>query len=169
MPAQAARQLDQRAPASATPPGTWAMQAFCAPWSRSRWVTRRVSIPAIPGMPCRSSQPTEIEPVAPVRRAGHRGPGDHALDRRGQRLAILVVGADIADMREREGDDLPGIGRIGQDLLVAGHRGVEDQLAGDHGCAAEAAAGEDRSVLQGENAGGRGGTMLHRWANLRKK
>src|SRR5262249_25270616 len=32
-------------------------------------------------------------------------------------------------MREREGDDLPGIGRIGEHLLVAGHRGIEADLA----------------------------------------
>src|SRR5262249_47482716 len=45
------------------------------------------------------------------------------------RLNVLVVGADIADMREGEGDDLPGIGRIGQDLLIASHRGIEADLS----------------------------------------
>src|SRR6516225_5440277 len=44
-------------------------------------------------------------------------------------LDVLVVGADIADMREGEGDDLLGIGRIGQDLLIASHRGIEADLA----------------------------------------
>ena len=39
------------------------------------------------------------------------------------------LAADIADMREGEGDDLPGIGRVGQRLLIAGHAGVEAQLA----------------------------------------
>src|ERR1043166_8232565 len=32
-------------------------------------------------------------------------------------------------MREGEGDDLPGIGRIGQDLLIPGDRGVEADFA----------------------------------------
>ena len=32
-------------------------------------------------------------------------------------LDVLSVGADIADMREGEGDDLAGIGGIGEDLL----------------------------------------------------
>src|SRR5690606_34931412 len=45
------------------------------------------------------------------------------------RLDVLRVGADVADVREGEGDDLRGIGRVGQDLLVAGHRGVEAHLA----------------------------------------
>ena len=44
-------------------------------------------------------------------------------------LDVLEIGADIADMGEGEGDDLPGIGGIGDDLLVAGHRGVEADLA----------------------------------------
>ena len=46
-----------------------------------------------------------------------------------RRLDVVGVGADIADMGEGEGDDLPGIGRIGQDLLIAGHRRVEADLA----------------------------------------
>src|SRR6516165_7882444 len=58
----------------------------------------------------------------------------HDATRAGRRrevdcLNVLVVGADIADMREGEGDDLPGIGRIGQDLLIASHRGIEADLA----------------------------------------
>ena len=44
-------------------------------------------------------------------------------------LDVLVVDADIADVREGEGDDLPGVGGIGEDLLVAGHGGVEADLA----------------------------------------
>ncbi len=46
---------------------------------------------------------------------------------------ILAVRTDIADVREGEGDDLRGIGGIGQHLLIAGHRGVEAHLT--HGCA----------------------------------
>jgi hypothetical protein len=47
---------------------------------------------------------------------------DHAAERvRIVRLDILEVGADIADMGKGEGDDLPRVGRIGHDLLVAGH------------------------------------------------
>ena len=45
------------------------------------------------------------------------------------RLDILVVGADIADMREGEGDELSGIGGIGENFLIAGHRGVEADFA----------------------------------------
>ena len=53
--------------------------------------------------------------------------------RRGQILDVLGVGPDIADMGKGEGDDLAGIGGVGQDFLVASQRGVEDDLG--HGLA----------------------------------
>ena len=42
---------------------------------------------------------------------------------------VFFVGADIADVRKREGDDLAGIGRVGEDLLITRHGGVEAHLA----------------------------------------
>ncbi len=60
-------------------------------------------------------------------------------------------------MREGEGDDLPGIGRIGQRLLIAGHAGVEADLADRRrrgGMGAEAAAPEHRAVGQHQRGGG---------------
>ena len=44
----------------------------------------------------------------------------------------------------------PCVGRVGQDLLVAGHAGVEHDLAERLAARAEAAAGEDRAVFQGQ-------------------
>ena len=43
-------------------------------------------------------------------------------------LDIFGVRADIADMREGEGDDLPGIAGVGHHFLITGHRGVEAHL-----------------------------------------
>jgi hypothetical protein len=45
------------------------------------------------------------------------------------RLEILVIAADVANVRIGERDDLAGIGRIGENFLIAGHGGVEDHLA----------------------------------------
>src|SRR5205823_12224930 len=45
------------------------------------------------------------------------------------RLDVLIVGADIADVREGEGDDLLRVRRVGHHFLVAGHRRVEAELA----------------------------------------
>ena len=64
------------------------------------------------------------------------------------RLGVLGVDADVADVRIGQRDDLPGVGRIGQDLLVAGHRGVEHDLAGGVARRADRAAAEDRAVGQ---------------------
>src|SRR5262249_36009576 len=40
-----------------------------------------------------------------------------------------AVHADVADLRIRHRDQLPLVRRIGEDLLVAGHARVEDELA----------------------------------------
>ena len=71
----------------------------------------------------------EMLGAAVVGRVGDVGAEHAAQRRRGRRLDILGVGADVADMREGEGDDLGGVGRIGEDFLVAGERRVETQLA----------------------------------------
>ena len=68
-------------------------------------------------------------------------------------LDVLVVGADIADMREGEGDDLPGIGGVGEDFLVAGHRGVEADFADRVAGGAEAEAFENGAVGEHEEGG----------------
>lgn len=44
---------------------------------------------------------------------------------RRQVLDVFLVRADIADMREGEGNDLAEIGRIRQDFLISRQRGVE--------------------------------------------
>ncbi len=69
------------------------------------------------------------------------------------RLGVLLVHADIADMREGEGDDLPGIGRVGQDFLIAGHRRVEADLARRLADGAEAEAFQHRAISQYEERG----------------
>ena len=65
---------------------------------------------------------------------------------------ILVIGADIADMGEGEGDDLARIGGIGHDLLVAGHRGVEADLADRLAFGPESPAPDDAAVGEDQYA-----------------
>ena len=50
---------------------------------------------------------------------------NRAKGMRVQRLDIFGVGADIANMREGEVDDLSRIRRVGHDFLISGHGGVE--------------------------------------------
>ena len=72
-----------------------------------------------------------------------------------RRLDVIVVGADIADMRKGEGDDLARIGRIGQDLLIAGHGGVEADLADGFAGRAEPGPFEDEAVGEHEQRASR--------------
>ena len=93
----------------------------------------------------------ETHPAAPVARevaglldheSGEMGPG---------RFDVLEVDAVVADQRIGHGDDLAGVGRIGQNFLVARHAGVEDDLAGYFSGSAEGLADEILAVGQGEN------------------
>ncbi len=67
-------------------------------------------------------------------------------------LGVFVVDAVVADLRRGHGDDLAEVGGIGDDLLVAGHRGVEDTLACDGGVGSEREAAENGTVFEGENS-----------------
>ena len=67
-------------------------------------------------------------------------------------LDVLVVDPDDPDMGEGEGDDLGGVGRVGQDLLIAGHRGVEADLADRRAGRADAEALDHVAVGEHEHA-----------------
>ena len=75
----------------------------------------------------------EVLRRAIIRRRGDGRVQDDAARARRRRhvdgFDVVFVGADIADMREGEGDDLAGIGRVGEDFLIARHGGVEADLA----------------------------------------
>ena len=129
-----------------------------APPSRMRTVSARVSTPASPATPCARSHASS--PCAARQLAG----SVTSCFTTRPRAAIVVasmssaIGADVADMGEGEGDDLPGIGRVGQRLLIAGHAGVEAHLGRlARGVGAEAAAPEHRAVAEHEAGGGAGG------------
>src|SRR4029079_10652227 len=66
---------------------------------------------------------------APV--AGDRGllAHDEAGDLRAARLGVVVRDAVVAHLGRRHRDDLAGVRRIGEDLLVAGHARVEHDFA----------------------------------------
>ena len=64
--------------------------------------------------------------VGRVRHIGLEHRADRAVaGSRRQVLDVLVIGTDIADVGEGEGDNLAGIGGIGEDFLVAGQGRVE--------------------------------------------
>ena len=51
--------------------------------------------------------------------------GDERIDR----LAVGGVDADVSDLRRGHDDELPVVGRVGGDFLVAGHRRGEHRLS----------------------------------------
>ena len=57
---------------------------------------------------------------APVGADGGELAHDQAFDVRARGLVICLVGAVVSDLGIGENDDLPGVGGIGGDLLVAG-------------------------------------------------
>ena len=100
----------------------------------------------------KTDTPVRLEPgierldVAEVGRRRHILAHDTAQSPRRRALHVLGIGADIADMGEGKGDDLPGEARVGHDLLIAGHRGVEAQLAHRIALRAESAAEDDGAI-----------------------
>ena len=99
----------------------------------------------------------EVAAGAVVRRIGDVGLHDAAAHarRRGHvdGLDVLVIDADIADMGKGEGDDLAGIGGVGEDLLVAGHRGVEADLADRLALGANSLTFDHRAVGKDQEGG----------------
>ena len=120
-----------------------------APASRMWRTSARVSTPAIAGMPQSSSQSSQ--PRSAVAQSSPFLASRMITPRAWTASDSIAVGADavVADQRVGEGDDLPGVARVGDRLLVAGHAGVEDDLAERLGVggAAELAV-EARAVLE---------------------
>ena len=92
-----------------------------------------------------------------VRRRGDCAVQDDAARTRRRRhidgFDVVLVGADIADMRKGKRDDLPGVGRVGEDFLVTRHGGVEADLADRMSGRAEPEAFEYGSVSQHQKRG----------------
>ena len=120
-------------------------------------VSARVSTPVTPMIPRALSQLSSRAWARKFDGADDVGAHDGA-DRGGRRggvddLDVLVVDADDSDMREGEGDDLGGVGRVGEDFLVAGHRRVEADLADRRAGRADPEALDHRAIGEHDHAG----------------
>src|SRR6266704_2751793 len=87
------------------------MVPCCAPELRRRRTARRGLAPS------------------PVRGLARHPAGDEAGHLGRVRLLVAVVDAVVAQLGDGERDQLAHVGRVGEDLLVAGVAGVEDHLA----------------------------------------
>jgi hypothetical protein len=71
---------------------------------------------------------------------------------------VLRIDAIVADVRIREGHDLLAVARVGEDFLVAGHRGVEHHFADGGAGGSDRIADKDRAVCERQD-GGREGSL----------
>jgi len=63
---------------------------------------------------------------------------------------IRLVDTVVADLRRGHRENLAAVARVGENLLVAGHRGVETDLSGDGTDRTEGLADVDRAILECE-------------------
>ncbi len=89
-------------------------------------------------------------PRPPARRPPGGLPDDEPGDLHVRGLGILVVHAVVPLVRGGHHDDLPRVGGVRQDLLVAGHAGVEHDLAERLSLGPEPESPEGRPVLEDE-------------------
>ena len=60
------------------------------------------------------------------------------------------IGADIADVRVGQGDNLAGIGRVGQYLLVPRHGGIEHHFTGNTPFNTDRCTPKQAAIFQGQ-------------------
>ena len=88
---------------------------------------------------------------APVRRPLPILLDDKAFDMDPRRFGILLVDADIADLRIGHADQLSFVRRVRENFLVAAHGSVEHDLAHSLANGAESAADKDAAIREREN------------------
>ena len=94
---------------------------------------------------------------APVAHDGGELAHDEAAGEGGAGLGVSRGDAVVADLRGGHGDDLPEVGGVGENLLVARHGGVEHTLAGDGGGGTKSETVIHGAIFQSENCGLGGG------------
>ena len=108
----------------------------------------RVSRPSTPSLPGGLEVIGQIALGPPVGRVGVVLLDNEALHLDPPGFDIFGIDAVIADQGISHGDDLALVGRVGEDLLITGHGGVEHHLAGGLALAGEGPPPQDQTVFQ---------------------
>jgi hypothetical protein len=90
---------------------------------------------------------------APVRTNLRKFPHDERFDIRARRFFIFEVRADISNVRIGQADDLASVAGIGENFLITGEAGIENDFAAaarDRACGASI---KDAPVFQREYRG----------------
>jgi hypothetical protein len=135
------------------------MQPFWAPLVRSRRVSLRVSMLAMATVPSATRYCDSVRVARKLLASSGRSlmirPAAWTLS---ASTSFLLVDAVVADVRIRQGDDLLAVAGVGEDFLVAGHRGVEHHFADGGAGGADRIADKDRAVCERQD-GGREGSL----------
>ena len=103
------------------------------PRSRRWRVSARVSTPRSPGTPWRRSSSSSERSAGAVPDPLRELPDDERPAVHPAGLGVVVTHPVVADQWVGHDHHLAGVGGVGADLLVTGHAGVEDDLAGGGG------------------------------------
>jgi hypothetical protein len=86
----------------------------------------------------------------PVRSQRGKFADDESFDIRLSGFFVVEICSNVADMRIRERDDLAGITGIGENFLIAGETGIENDFAATAGASTSGAAVKNSPVLERE-------------------
>jgi hypothetical protein len=89
----------------------------------------------------------------PVRRDLRKFADNERLDVRPPGLFVVKVGADVSNVRVSQTNNLPGITGVGENFLVTGEAGVENNFSAAARDGAGGAAIKDAPVFQREGRG----------------
>ena len=90
---------------------------------------------------------------APVRRDLGELSHDQRFDVRARRLLVVEIGADVTDVRIGQADDLAGVAGVGENFLITGEAGIENDFAAAARDRARSAAVKNAPVFQSERGG----------------
>ena len=80
-------------------------------------------------------------------------PHDERFDVRPRRFFVVEIGADVADMRIGQADDLPRVAWVREDFLITGEAGIENDFAAAARDGACGTAVKYAPVFQSESGG----------------
>jgi len=78
-------------------------------------------------------------------------PHDQRFDVRPGGFFVVEIGSDISDVRIGQADDLARIARVGENFLVTGEAGIENNFAAAARDCARSAAVKNPPVFEGES------------------
>jgi hypothetical protein len=89
----------------------------------------------------------------PVRGNLRKFPHYQRFDVRTRRLFVVEIGSDVADVRIRQAHDLPRVARVGENFLITGEAGIENDFASTARDSASGTAVKYAPVFQSESGG----------------